>query len=74
MDDDRFTMFPEENRCDVCGASFMTSGRLERHIRREHNDKREGAYACNICDETFNTPKQLNRHIHNRHGGLSDAR
>lgn len=50
-------------KCDVCDASFTTSGSLSRHAFI-HNK----SFKCSICNETFRTTLLCKRHAKKEHG------
>ena len=44
-------------KCSICGASFLTKEKLNKHIAVIHMLK------CDFCDTAFTSEKQLEMHI-----------
>ena len=51
--------------CDLCGAVYITSCKLNRHVRNAHQGLRNNKYLH--CDKTFHNKQKLERYINSQH-------
>ena len=59
---------PKRNhKCDVCGKSFATKGKVKEHMAT-HNDKPDPRYQCHICNKFLKQENSFRKHMVNTHG------
>ena len=63
--------FKENQKCDLCGRSFLKATQMKKHIQSVHEDHKKD-YRCVSCDKFFSSKYILKKHIHTIHEGHKD--
>ncbi len=51
-------------QCPECGAGFMTSGGLYKHMKKHSGEQ----FACPVCDRHFSQKYSIRAHLKKQHG------